>query len=103
VVETRGAAQALSARRFKSSPVVLTGRLSDHDLTPLQRLMARDWKQADRRHRPTSGVASDGRRRYGTVRDAIVAVLEQAGCELRVRDIHEGVEKGLVSLSRALR
>jgi hypothetical protein len=72
----------------------LTGRLSNHGLTTLfQRLTARDWRQAAPPSRAASGVAPDGRRRFGTVRDAIVAVLEQAGCELRVRDIHEGVEK----------
>jgi hypothetical protein len=72
----------------------LIGRLSSHDLTTLlQRLTARDWKQADCRHLSAGGVAPDGRRKFGTGRDAIVAVLEQAGCELRVRDIHERVEK----------
>ena len=50
-------------------------------------------EQADRRHPSAGGVAPDGRRKFGTVHDAIVAVLEQAGCELRVRDIHESVEK----------
>jgi hypothetical protein len=72
----------------------LTGRLSNPDLTTLlQRLMARDWKQVARQHPSAGGVAPDGRRKFGTVRDAIVAVLEQAGCDLRVRDIHEDVEK----------
>lgn len=72
----------------------LTGRLSNHELAALlQRLTARDWKQADRRHPSAGGVAPDGRRKFGTVRDAIVLVLEQASCELRVRDIHQGVEK----------
>jgi hypothetical protein len=72
----------------------LVGSLSNPDQATLfQSLMARDWKQAGRRHPSASGAAPDGRRKFGTVRDAIVAVLEQAGCELRVRDIHEGVEK----------
>lgn len=74
--------------------MVLIGRRSNHDLTTLfQRLTARDWKQVTRRHSSAGGVASVGTRKFGTVRDAIVAGLEQAGCELRVRDIHEGVEK----------
>ena len=74
--------------------MVLVGRLSNRDLTTLlQRLTARDWKQAGRRCRHSRGVAPDGRRRFGSVRDAIVAVIEGAGQELRVRDIHEGVER----------
>lgn len=74
--------------------MVLVGRLSNHDLTTLlQRLTDRDWKQARRLHPLADGVAPDGRRKFGTVRDAIVAVLERAGGNLRVRDIHEGVEK----------
>jgi hypothetical protein len=70
----------------------LVGRLSNQGLTALfQGLTTRSWKQAVVRHVP--GVAPDGRRKFGTVRDAIVAVLEQAGEELRVRDIHAGVEE----------
>jgi hypothetical protein len=73
--------------------MVLIGRLSNQDLTDLyQRLTARDWKQAPGRHTLARGIP-DGRRKFGTVRDAIVAVLEQASDELRVRDIHAGVEK----------
>ena len=69
------------------------GRLSNHDLTALfQRLTARDWKQADGPHSLTRGVAPDGRRKFGAVRDAIVEVLKQAEGELRVRDIHAGVQ-----------
>jgi len=72
----------------------LTGRLSDHDLTALfQRLTGRDWRQVHRRHAFAGGVAPDGRRRFGAVRETIMAVLEQAGCELRVRDIQQGVEE----------
>ena len=74
--------------------MVLVGRLSNHDLTALyQQLTARGWKQAERQRLAAGGVAADGRRKFGTVRDAIVTVLEQAGCELRVRDILEGVEQ----------
>jgi hypothetical protein len=72
----------------------LTGRLSNHDLTTLlQHLTARSWQQADRRHSLARGVAPDGRRKFGTVRDAIVTVLDQADGELRVRDIHAAVEE----------
>ena len=76
--------------------MVLTGRLSNHDLTTLfQRLMTRDWRQVDRPRSGTNGVAPDGRRKFGSVRDAIVQVLAEAGGELRVRDIHASVEEVL--------
>jgi hypothetical protein len=71
----------------------LVGRLSNHDLTTLlQRLTARDWRQGGRQHRSASSAAPDGRRKFGTVRDAIVGVLKDAGRELRVREIQESVE-----------
>jgi hypothetical protein len=74
----------------------LVGRLSNPDLATLfQSLTARNWKQARRQGLSASGVAPDGRRKFGTVRDAIIQVLEQSGGELRVRDIHHGVEKVL--------
>jgi hypothetical protein len=72
----------------------LVGRLSNPELTTFyQRLTTRDWKQAASSNASLRGVAPDGRRKFGAVRDAILVVLEEAGCELRVRDIHEGVEK----------
>ncbi len=72
----------------------LVGRLSNRDLrTLLHTLTGADWKQEGRRARPSQGVAPDGRRKFGTVQDAIVTVLEQAGLEMRVREIHAGVEK----------
>ena len=74
----------------------LVGRLSNHDLTKLlERLTAHDWKQADRPHPSASGVAPDGRRKFGTVRDAIVQVVANAGSELRVRETQKGVEEVL--------
>ena len=60
--------------------------------TLLQRLTAHDWKQADLRRRSTSAVAPDGRRKFGSVRDAIVKVLTLADGDMRVRDIHKRVE-----------
>lgn len=86
----------LQGFRCKScnGPMDLVGRLSNPDLTTLfQGLTAHDWKQAGPRHRSAAGVAPDGRRRFGTVRDAIVQVLAQADSELRVREIHQGVEE----------
>jgi hypothetical protein len=74
----------------------LVGRLSNPDLTTLlQGLTAHDWRQADPPQRATSGIAPDGRRKFGTVRDAIVHVLAEAESDLRVREIHKGVEEFL--------
>jgi hypothetical protein len=41
------------------------------------------------------GIAPDGRRKFGTVCDAIIEVLAQAVSEVRVRDIQKGVEEVL--------
>jgi hypothetical protein len=72
----------------------LVGLLSNRGLKALlQFLTSRAWKQAQRRPLFARGGAPDGRRKFGTVRDAILAVLEDAGSALRVRDIHERVEK----------
>ena len=74
----------------------LVGRLSNPDLvTLLQSLTAHEWKQADPPQPTTNGVASDGRRKFGTVRDAIVQVLARADRALRVREIQVGVEEVL--------
>ena len=71
----------------------LVGRLSNQDLTTLlQRLTAREWKQARKRQQFVVG-APDGRRRFGSIRDEIVAALGEVGHELRVRDIHHRVEE----------
>jgi hypothetical protein len=71
----------------------LVGRLSNPDLTTLlQGLTAHDWRQARPLQRATSGIAPDGRRKFGTVRDAIVQVLASADSDLRVREIQKGVE-----------
>src|SRR5436853_3380056 len=71
----------------------LVGRLSNPDLkTLLQGLTGPDRKQADPPQRTRGGIAPDGRRKFGTVRDAIVQVLGDVGAELRVRDIHARVE-----------
>jgi hypothetical protein len=61
----------------------------------LQGLANLDWEQELRWSRRVHGVAPDGRRKFGSVRDAILAVLEEAGSELRVRDIHARVEEPL--------
>jgi hypothetical protein len=38
-------------------------------------------------------VTPDGRRKFGTVRNAIIQVLQNASTELRTRDIHARVEE----------
>jgi hypothetical protein len=74
----------------------LVGRLSNHDLTTLlQRLTAHDWRQVARPHGSAGGIAPDGRRKFGTVRDAIVQVLANADSDLRVREIQVAVEEVL--------
>src|SRR2546421_12318524 len=71
----------------------LVGRLSNPDLTTLlQGLMTPDRGQVEPPQRTTSGIAPDGSRKFGTVRDAIVRVLAEAESDLRVREIHKGVE-----------
>ena len=70
----------------------LVGSLSNHETAVLfQSLTVRKRKQAPARA-DRGGVAPDGRRKFGAIRDAIVAVLREAGGELRVREIHERVE-----------
>ena len=72
----------------------LTGPLSNPELKALfERLTTRDWTQVARQYRLARGVRPDGRRQFGSIRDAIVAVLKQAEGDLRVRDIHTGVER----------
>src|SRR5260221_8473128 len=74
----------------------LVGRLSNHDLTTLfQRLTAHDWRQAHPPPLSLSEIAPDGRRKFGTVRDAIIQVLANADSDLRVREIQKGVEEVL--------
>ena len=75
----------------------LTGALSNPGVTTrLQCLTARDWHKA-RPRRTIAHDPSDGRRRFGTVRDAIIHVLAEADSDLRVKDIHAGVEQLLGS------
>jgi hypothetical protein len=61
--------------------------------TLFQGLTARDLRQADPPQRTHPGIAPDGRRKFGTVRDAIVQVLANADSDLRVKQIQRGVEE----------
>src|SRR5438128_11862316 len=59
----------------------------------LQCLTGRGWRQVGgRRGTPATGWP-DGRRPFGSVRDAIVQVLAEADSDVRVRDIQRGVER----------
>lgn len=73
----------------------LVGRLSNPDLgTLFQGLTAREWTQEAPRTRSRE-IVPDAKRKFGTVRDAVIQVLTEADCALRVRDIHERVEEVL--------
>lgn len=75
----------------------LTGALSNPGVTTrLQCLTGRDWHKV-RPRRKAAHDSSDGRRRFGTVRDAIIQVLAAADSDLRVKDIHADVEQLLDS------
>jgi len=81
---------AKAVRAWPSS-VVLVGRLSNHDLsTLLQSLTMRTWRQGSGPRR-SGGVAPDGRRKCGSVGDAVIQVLQEAGTDLRLADIHKRV------------
>lgn len=73
--------------------MVLTERLSNRDLTTLyQRLMARDWKQAERRASGAGGVAPDGRRKFGQVNELVIRVLKGELAGLSAKEAHSRVE-----------
>jgi hypothetical protein len=59
--------------------------------TQLERLTARDWQLASRSSKKRLQT-SRTRRRFAQVGDAVVQVLTDAGCELRMMEIHRAVE-----------
>jgi hypothetical protein len=70
----------------------LTGALSNHAINHnLQRLASKDWPTQTRSDKPMVDD-SDGRRGFGTIRQAVIKVLELADGDMRVRDIHTRVE-----------
>src|SRR5438876_10403712 len=82
--------------------MVLRGRLSNPDFKDLLRSLTncKGGKVPARQPKPPAG-SPDGRRKFGSVGGAIVAVLAEAGAEMRLRDIHAQVEQtigGSVSL-----
>jgi hypothetical protein len=72
--------------------MVLTGALSNHVINDnLQRLASKDWPKQTKSEKPVADY-SDGRRAFGTVRQAVIRVLELSDGDMRVRDIHRRVE-----------
>lgn len=58
----------------------------------LERLSHRDWCPVARR-RQAAGPTGPSKRKFGTVGDAVVRVLAEAGSELRVMEVQLGVEQ----------
>lgn len=71
----------------------LVGAFSNPKLGPVLRSLAPGNRSGTPRARQTPTGWSDGRRRFGSVRDAIVQVLVASESDLSVRDIHTGVER----------
>ena len=73
--------------------MVLSGGLSNHDLQALlNSLTAEEGRQARRRAKPEAGWP-DGRRKFGEVSGAIKTVLALSDGEMRMKDVHRGVER----------
>jgi len=73
--------------------MVLTERFSNPQFAGLlQRLIARDWKQAAPRGFEVAGVAPDGRRKFGQVKEFVIRVLQGEPAGLSVREIHLRIE-----------
>ncbi len=74
-------------------PLVLRGGLSNHPFGDLlQCLTTRSRRQARAQAKKKAGW-SDGRRAFGTVSAAVLAVLAESGEEMRGKAIHEEVER----------
>jgi hypothetical protein len=72
--------------------MVLRGGLSNHPFGDLlQCLTTRSRRQASAQAKKRAGW-SDGRRAFGTVSAAVLAVLAESGEEMRAKAIHEAVE-----------
>ena len=75
----------------------LTGALSNPEVTTRLECLTTGDRHKARPRRKAAHDSSDGRRRFGVVRDAIIHVLAKADSDLRVKDIHVGVEQLLGS------
>jgi hypothetical protein len=74
--------------------MVLSGGLSNHSFTDLLHCLTHDNPDQERDQRPKERAGwPDGRRKFGEVSTAIVAVLAEADAEMRLRDIHLEVER----------
>jgi hypothetical protein len=76
--------------------MVLSGGLSNHSLADLLHCLTRDSSDQGLDQPVERAGWPDGRRKFGEVSGAIIAVLTQAGSEMRLRDIHAEVERLLV-------
>jgi len=76
--------------------MVLSGGLSNHSFRDLLQCLTGERTRQDppRAKKPTAGWP-DGRREFGTVSAAILAVLAEADSEMRVKAIHHAVEQVL--------
>jgi hypothetical protein len=76
--------------------MVLSGGLSNHPSRDLLQCLTREQTRQEplRAKKPTAGWP-DGRRKFGTVSAAILAVLAEADSEMRVKTIHREVERVL--------
>ena len=75
--------------------MVLSGGLSNHSFADLlQCLTSEKLHQVKRRAKIEAGWP-DGRRKFGTVSGAVVAVLTRTDSEMRMRTIHAEVEREL--------
>src|SRR6266545_5745679 len=67
----------------------LSNRFTSH---LLQSLAQGSWRKAHNHAPAKQGPAPDGRRPFGSIRDAVVKVLDSEPLGLRARDIHARVE-----------
>lgn len=75
--------------------MVLSGGLSNHSFADLLQCLTSEKRRQVRRRAKTEAGWPDGRRRFGTVSGAVVAVLTRADAEMRMRSIHAEVEQEL--------
>lgn len=76
--------------------MVLSGGLSNHSFADLLHCLTRDNPAQGLDQQPKERAGwPDGRRKFGEVSTAIVAVLAETGTEVRLRDIHLEVERRL--------
>jgi hypothetical protein len=71
----------------------LVGRLSNRFTSHIfQSLTEGSWRKAHNQAISLDGPAPDGRRSFGSIRDAVVRVLENQPLGLRAREVHARVE-----------